>query len=140
MTYQDVYPVFITKDLSACKVFYSQWLHFQVAFESSFFILLVSEGDRPYSLGFMTEVHPSSPPSNPAMNAQAGVFLTLQVANVRADYERLRSAGLEMHYHLHDEPWGQRRFGLVDPNGMYIDVVEQTEPAAGFWEGYAAKE
>ena len=138
MTYQDVYPVFITKDLAACQAFYTRWLGFQVAFASSFFILLISEGENPYSLGFMSEVHPSSPPSNPAMNAQAGVFMTLQVADAQADYDRLKAAGLDMHYDLKDEPWGQRRFGLIDPNGMYVDVVEQTAPEPGFWEQYPA--
>jgi hypothetical protein len=39
-------------------------------------------------------------------------------------------------YALKDEPWGQRRFGIVDPAGMWIDVVQQTEPAPGFWEPY----
>lgn len=35
-------------------------------------------------------------------------------------------------------PWGQRRFMVRDRAGVLIDVVEQTEPAAGFWERYAA--
>ena len=34
------------------------------------------------------------------------------------------------------EPFGQRRFGLFDPAGVWIDVVQQIEPAAGFWERY----
>jgi catechol 2,3-dioxygenase-like lactoylglutathione lyase family enzyme len=139
MTYQDVYPVFVTKDLKACKEFYSRWFDFQIVFESGFFIFFSSTGERPCSIAFIDEVHPSSPPSNPAMNAQAGVFLTLQVADAKSDYERLKEAGLNIHYHLADEPWGQRRFGVIDPNGMYIDVVEQIEPQAGFWDKYPPK-
>src|SRR5688572_21431220 len=42
MKYQDVYPVFVTKDLKACKEFYGTWFNLQPVFESSFFILLVS--------------------------------------------------------------------------------------------------
>jgi hypothetical protein len=34
------------------------------------------------------------------------------------------------------EPFRQRRFGLFDPAGVWIDVVQQIEPAAGFWERY----
>jgi hypothetical protein len=37
---------------------------------------------------------------------------------------------------LRDEPFGQRRFGLFDPAGVWIDVVEQIEPAAGWWDQY----
>lgn len=140
MNFQDVYTVFITKDLRASKKFYTQWFGFDTAFESTFFILLTSPGDRSFSLGLMSEVHPSSPPSNPAMNAQAGAFLTLQTADAKSDYEKLKKAGLTIYYHLKDEPWGQRRFGVLDPNGMYVDIVEQTEPQKGFWEKYMFKD
>ena len=34
------------------------------------------------------------------------------------------------------EPWGQRRFMVQDPSGFLVDVVEQIEPAAGFWDQY----
>jgi hypothetical protein len=30
----------------------------------------------------------------------------------------------------------QRRFGLFDPAGVWIDVVEQIEPAPGWWDKY----
>ena len=138
MIHQDVYPVFVTRDLVISKQFYEKWFNFKSVFESGFFVLLVSESSS-RSLGFLSEIHPSSPPSSPAMNTQAGVFLTLQVEDAKAEYERLKSAGLKISYQLKDEPWGQRRFGVVDPNGMYIDVVQQTEPEAGFWEKYPAK-
>jgi len=139
MKYQDIYPVFVTKDLRTSKEFYGKWFNLQPAFESSFFILLISE-DGSRSVGFLNEEHPSSPPNNPAMNAQAGVFLTLQVEDAKASFEALKKAGLNFYYELKDEPWGQRRFGVLDPNGMYIDVVQQIEPEKGFWEKYQAKE
>ncbi|MBC8174011.1 MAG: glyoxalase, partial [Chitinophagales bacterium] len=65
-----------------------------------------------------------------------GVFLTLQAENVASEYARLKNAGLDIYYHLKDEAWGQRRFGVVDPNGMYVDIVEQIEPQEGFWDKY----
>lgn len=139
MVYQDVYPVFVTKDLNASRDFYNKWFNMEVVFEASFFLLLTTPGENPRSIGFLSEVHPSSPPSNPAMNAQAGVFLTLQVSDAKADFERLRKAGLNISYSLKDEPWGQRRFGVVDPNGMYVDVVQQIEPEKGFWDKYMLK-
>jgi len=29
-----------------------------------------------------------------------------------------------------------RRFGFTDPAGLWVDVVEQIDPAAGFWDRY----
>jgi hypothetical protein len=39
-------------------------------------------------------------------------------------------------YPLHDEPWGQRRFAVYDPSGTWVDVIQQIDPAPGFWEKY----
>jgi catechol 2,3-dioxygenase-like lactoylglutathione lyase family enzyme len=137
--YQDAYPVFITKDIIKSRDFYTKNLGFEIAFESSFFILLTTPAEPSYRIGFLSEEHPSSPPSAPALKANAGVFLTVQVADAKSTFENLVKAGLEITYNLTDEPWGQRRFGLTDPNGMYVDVVEQIEPQEGFWEKYKAK-
>ena len=65
-----------------------------------------------------------------------GMFLTLQVADAAAEFERLSSAGLPIAYPLRDEPWGQRRFGLLDPAGTWVDVVQHIEPQPGFWDPY----
>ena len=46
--------------------------------------------------------------------------------------------GLKPDYPLKVEPFGQRRFGLFDPAGVWVDVVEQIEPQAGYWERYAS--
>ena len=32
-------------------------------------------------------------------------------------------------------PWLGRRFVVRDPSGILVDVVEQIEPAPGYWEG-----
>jgi len=136
MNYQDVYSVFVTKDLNSTKVYYLKWLHFQIAFESSFFVLLVASGNKSFSIGFIAEDHPSSPPTIPAMNSESGVFLTLQVEDAQVEYDKLKKEGLNMYYHLTDEVWGQRRFGIIDPNGLYIDIVQQIQPEEGFWEKY----
>lgn len=70
------------------------------------------------------------------MHRGDGSFLTLQVDDATAEYDRLVKAGLPCAMPLTDEPWGQRRFGVVDPAGMWIDIVEQIEPTAGWWAPY----
>lgn len=106
-----------------------------MAFEASWFVLLMTEDEPVTMLAFMHPDHPSSPPS-PASYAGDGSFITFQVADARAEYERLSGAGFVADLELTDEPWGQRRFGVVDPAGMWVDVVEQIEPAEGWWDRY----
>lgn len=50
-----------------------------------------------------------------------------------AEYGHLLSIGLRCDLPLTDEPWGQTRFGVTDPSGMWVDIVEQTEPQDGWW-------
>ena len=64
------------------------------------------------------------------------MIITLQVADAADAHKRIRESGAPIVYDLHGEPWGQKRFMLRDPSGTLIDVVEQTEPAPGFWDKY----
>ena len=41
-----------------------------------------------------------------------------------------------MAYPLRDEPWGQRRFALLDPAGMWVDIVQPIDPEPGYWDTY----
>lgn len=51
---------------------------------------------------------------------------------------QMTRAGAPITYPLQDEPFGQRRFGFHDPSGLWVDIVEQIDPAAGFWDRYMA--
>jgi hypothetical protein len=64
------------------------------------------------------------------------MLLTVQVEDAAAEFERLARAGLSMAYSLRDEPWGQRRFAVYDPSGTWVDVIQQIDPAPGFWDKY----
>ena len=132
-----LYPVIVTVHLRECRDFHCCWFGFDVGFEADWFVWLSRSDGPPFALAFMHPEHPSSPPS-PAAYRGDGMLLTLQVGDARAEYERLRAGGLEFALELTDEPWGQRRFGVVDPAGMWVDIVEQTEPAAGWWDPYMA--
>jgi catechol 2,3-dioxygenase-like lactoylglutathione lyase family enzyme len=131
----DSYPVVVTDELRDCRDFYRRWFGFEVGFEANWFVLLAGGGERPATLAFMHTDHPSSPPT-PAAFRGDGAFITFQVADADAEYRRLVEAGLSCDLPLTEEPWGQRRFGVIDPAGMWVDVVEQIEPAAGWWDPY----
>jgi catechol 2,3-dioxygenase-like lactoylglutathione lyase family enzyme len=135
MHIKDLYSVIITDKRAECRDFYVHWFGFDVVFEASWFVYLAARGEHAFGIAFMTPDHPSQPPGPDTFNGK-GVFTTVQVADARAEFERLRGAGLPIAYGLRDEPWGQRRFAVYDPAGTWIDIVEPIEPAAGFWEKY----
>jgi uncharacterized glyoxalase superfamily protein PhnB len=128
------YPIVVTDKLHECRDFYTRWFELKSIFEASWIVVLSSDGEAP-TVAFMHPEHPSTPP-DPAPFKGDGAFLTLQVEDAAAEYERVREAGLSSALELRDEPWGQRRFAAVDPAGMWVDVVEQTAPAPGWWDRY----
>jgi len=137
MKLADAYTVVVTDKLGECREFYGRWFGFEVVFEASWFVLLANASGHAVSIAFMHPEHPSSPPT-PRAFVGDGAFLTLQVEDASSEYTRVRDAGLRCDLELRDEPWGQRRFGVVDPAGMWVDVVEQIEPVEGWWDPYVS--
>lgn len=138
MEYQDAYSVYITRILKVSRDFYVKWLNFEVVFEASWFVYMQSKDQRKVTFALIDVKHPSTPPSYGSFNGR-GSFLTLQVDDAEAWFNKLREMGAPIAYSLKKEDWGQIRFGLTDPNGLYIDIVQQVEPVPGYWEKYTSK-
>ena len=130
MQLQDFYPIVVTEHVTSCRDFYRRWFGLEVAFEASWFILLNAGAGGRASLAFMHPAHPSAPPGPESFSGQ-GMCLEFQVMDAKAEYDRVVREGAQLTLSLQDEPFGQRRFGLFDPAGVWIDVVEQIEPVAG---------
>lgn len=131
------YPVVVTDKLIECRDFYTRRFGFGVVFEASWFVYLKLSDESPHGIAFMTPDHPSRPPGPEAFGGR-GILLTLQVPDAASEFERVLKSGLFVDHPLRDEPWGQRRFGLRDPAGVWVDVVEQIEPAPGYWDPYVS--
>ena len=137
MRLQSFYPIIVTEQLIGCRDFYRHWFGLEVAFEASWFVLLNAGADGPASVAFMHPGHPSAPPGPEPFDGQ-GMCLEFQVADAKTEYERFVREGAPITLSLRDEPFGQRRFGLFDPAGVWIDVVEQIDSAPGWWDKYLA--
>ncbi len=127
------YPLVTTADPARCRDFYQRHFGMEVLFEASWVVMLARAGETVICLGFMSPDHPSTPPGPEPFSGQ-GMIVTMEVDDAAAAHASLGASGAPIVYGLHDEPWGQRRFMTRDPAGTLIDVVEQIEPAPGFWD------
>ncbi|CAM5635553.1 hypothetical protein SAVIM338S_06139 [Streptomyces avidinii] len=59
-----------------------------------------------------------------------GVLLAFTVADLPAEYERLRAEGVIITMEPRVEPWGERVFLVSDPNGVVIEVVDWVDADA----------
>jgi catechol 2,3-dioxygenase-like lactoylglutathione lyase family enzyme len=130
----DRYPIIVTPKLRECRDFWCHHLGLSVLFEASWFVLLKTE-DGSAALAFMSPDHPSAPPG-PESFPGKGMCFELQVEDAAAAFADFQRNTGPVGLQLRDEPFGQRRFGFTDPSGLWVDVVEQIDPADGFWERY----
>ena len=117
----------ITEKLKETKAFYTKVLEFGIRFENDFYLLMHTP-DNTAELSFLLPNHPSQQPIFQSSFQGKGVYLTIEVADVDALYEAIKTKGITITVELRDEPWGDRHFAIVDPNGIGIDLVTYTEP------------
>lgn len=134
MKFSDHYPLIVTPHKNACRDFWVTYLKFNVGFDSDWFLWLSAQ-DGSASIAFMTPDHPSAPPG-PEVFSGKGMCFELQVDSAQAAHDEMKALNAPIVYPLTDELFGQKRFGFFDPSGLWIDVVEQIGPAAGYWDVY----
>ena len=119
MSIRRVVPDIKSKHLDESRAFYVDFLGLQVAMDMGSIVTFVS-------------------PSNPT--AQLSVMLddgaatllpdvSVEVEDVDEVHARAVERRLEIVYPLTDEPWGVRRFFVVDPNGTILNVMSHLPKA-----------
>lgn len=117
----------ITEKLKETKTFYTQVLNFDVTFENEWFVLLHTPNKQD-EIGFLLPNHTTQKPIFQSPFSGKEVFITIQVNNVDAEYQRIKKLKIPIEVDLRDEPWGDRHFAIVDPNGIGVDIVTYTAP------------
>jgi catechol 2,3-dioxygenase-like lactoylglutathione lyase family enzyme len=113
MSISRVVPDIRSTHLPETRTFYCDFLGFELAMDMGF---------------VMTFVSPSNPTAQiTVVRDDAGSALlpdvSIEVANVDLLHQRAVERGLEVVYPLTNEPWGVRRFFVVDPNGTILNVL-----------------
>ena len=117
----------ITSKISESKKFYSDVLNFGITFENEFYVLMHTPNQQA-EIGFLLPDHPTQRPIfQPAFNGK-GIFFTINVPDVDAEYKRIKALGIPIEIELRNEPWGERHFAIVDPNGVGVDIVTYIGP------------
>ncbi|MCY7354852.1 MAG: VOC family protein [Lysobacter sp.] len=49
--------------------------------------------------------------------------MSIEVTDVDQMHAKALAQGIEIVYPLTDEPWGVRRFFVLDPNGVVINIL-----------------
>lgn len=112
----------VTPHVHASRDFYVKLFGCNVVFESDWFVLLELGGGE---IGFLLpDLEAQAKPFRTPLQGQ-GMWITIDVEDVDATCERLRALGVNIEVPPRDEPWGERHFVVLDPNGIGVDVVQR---------------
>jgi catechol 2,3-dioxygenase-like lactoylglutathione lyase family enzyme len=130
MDIQESYPLIVTDRLAEARDFYVKWLGMEVSFELDW-VVYVSRpaGEARTGVCFMAPALDHQIPEHRTAYSGSSVILTFQVEDARRELDALREQGFEPDVDLRDEPWGQRHFMKRDPAGVWVDIVQQIDPA-----------
>lgn len=113
----------VTDKVQESKNFYVHLFGFEVIYEGDegWFVLLQLNGCE---LGFMKpDLETQAEIFRPRFQGR-GIWIAVDVDDVEAEYQRIKELGVSIEAGILDEPWGDRHFVIVDPNGIGIDIVQ----------------
>ena len=117
-----VTPAFTTNKVAETRDFYVKYFNAHVTFDCGWYVNLAF-GHKHTALQFMApkETHHQ-------ISSGAGLMYNFAVDDVDQEYQRLTEAGLTATVPLEDHTWGDRGFGIEDPNGITLYIYSEREP------------
>jgi len=105
-----------TQHISAAKRFYRDVLGLDLLMDHGWIATYGSQEEMAVQISFASQGGANTPTPD----------LSLEVDDVDAALEGMKSAGFPIEYGPMDEPWGVRRFYVRDPFGKLINILAHT--------------
>ncbi|MGW0025237.1 VOC family protein [Rhodococcus sp. NPDC003383] len=115
-------------DVEASAEFAIRHLGFAPEMSADGFVSLARE-DAGFNLIFLRTGLGTFKPASHAGAAGQGTLVAFVVDDIDAEYERLRGEGARIVTPLETEPWGERYFQMLDPNGIVFQLVQWVDGA-----------
>jgi catechol 2,3-dioxygenase-like lactoylglutathione lyase family enzyme len=112
---------------AASASWFVEHLGFTVGVDLGWYVNTQHADHPTVSLDFVQRDHDSWPEATRG-KAIAATLLAFLVADVDAEFDRMRSAGLDVILPLVTEPWGQRRFQVAGPDGLLVEILQTVPP------------
>lgn len=112
MTIRRVVPNIKSDRFDQSREFYVDFLGLQVAMDMGFIITFASTTNPTAQISVIRDGSSATQPD-----------LTVEVSDVDEAHTRALERRLQIAYPLTNEPWGVRRFFVVDPNGVVLNIM-----------------
>jgi len=111
-------------DVAASAQFVKKHLHFTESMMVEDKVASLTRDDLGFNLIFLKTGLETFKPQNRAGNAGEGLLVVMIVENIDAEYTRLQKERVPIVTPIETEPWGERYFQMVDPNGIIFQCVQ----------------
>ena len=118
-----------TNKLEQSRDFYRDTLGFTLVFENDSYIEMLAQGSTTMGVSFV-----SPELSGGEKFTGEGIILSFEVADVDAEFARLKAAGVRILEELRDKAWGERSFVINDPNGVHVYIYKSIPPTPEYQE------
>lgn len=118
MTIRRVVPNLLSPDMDASRAFYGDFLGLDVVMDFGWIVTYASPTNPTAQI--------SISPGDALKGEQMRPYLTIEVQDVDAVHAAAVAQGYDVVHPLTDEPWGVRRFFVVEPGGLVLNVLGQT--------------
>jgi catechol 2,3-dioxygenase-like lactoylglutathione lyase family enzyme len=116
-------------DVTASAAFVKQHFGFHEQMSADGFVSL-SRPDAGFNLVFLRTGLETFKPTHMRGHRADGLLIAFVVDDIDAEYARLQAEDVAIATPIETEPWGERFFQVIDPNGVVIQLVQwMTEPA-----------
>lgn len=119
--------VIAAQNPTASAQWFVEHFGFAVGVDIGWYVNLQHPGHANVSLDFVQRDHDSWPVAARGKRV-AGSLVAFLVEDVDAEHARLREAGLTIVLPPVSEPWGQRRFQIAAPDGLFVEVLQRVAP------------
>ena len=122
MTIRRVVPNIKTREPELTRKFYADFLGFRVAMDMGWIVTYASISNPTAQISVLFDQN--------STGMTTGLSISIEVGDVDALHAQAVSLGLPIVYPLTDEPWRVRRFVVVDPNGVEVNVMAHLDAPA----------
>ena len=113
MNTKRIVPDITSGRIDESRKFYTEFLGLELAMDMGWILTFVAPNNPAAQVTLLAD------PNKAALHPQ----ITIEVSDIDAFYADALAKKLQIAYPITNEPWGVRRFFVVDPNGAIINIM-----------------
>jgi predicted enzyme related to lactoylglutathione lyase len=115
MDIRRIVPNISSEQMEKSREFYADFLGLKLVMDMQWILTFASISNPTAQISILQK--------DVSKTSDQDVTISIEVADVDISYAKAVSFGYKIIYPLTNEPWGVRRFGVEDPNGISLNIM-----------------